>query len=66
MPQQRVDIEIERMKGDIKLIRASIHMNEFNHLTHIQDSISTINKILGAIGFLVASQLVIALRHLFN
>ncbi len=66
MPEQRFDIEIERMKGDIKLIKASIHMIEFNHLKHIQDSISTINKILGAIGFLVASQFFIAIRHLLS
>jgi len=63
---KQIDIEMERIKGDIALIRQSIHTIEFNHLKHLQNSISTINKILAAIGFLVASQLVIAVRQLLS
>ena len=39
-------VEIERIKGDIKLIHKSIETIEKNHLRHIEDDINSIKKIL--------------------
>jgi hypothetical protein len=64
METHQYELELERMKGDIKLIRQSIHTIEFNHLKHIQESVSSIYRILGAIGFVLFGQLCIVVRQL--
>jgi hypothetical protein len=46
MDKDNLQIEVERIKGDIKLIQYSIKTIETNHLAHIQKSIANINKVL--------------------
>ena len=57
-----LNLEIERIKGDIKLINQSLDTIKNNHLFHIEKSISTINKVLWTVGLMVFGQLAIVLR----
>ena len=53
MDKDNLQIEVERIKGDIKLIQYSIKTIETNHLAHIQKSIANINKVLWTVGILI-------------
>lgn len=57
-----LNLEIERIKGDIKLIEQSLDTIKNNHLFHIEKSISSINKVLWTVGLMVFGQLAIVLR----
>ncbi len=58
-----LNLEIERIKGDIKLIEQSLDTIKNNHLFHIEKSISSINKVLWTVGLMVFGQLAIVLRN---
>ncbi|AXN54110.1 hypothetical protein P109_gp45 [Pelagibacter phage HTVC109P] len=58
-----LNLEIERIKGDIKLIEQSLDTIKNNHLYHIEKSISAINKVLWTVGLMVFGQLAIVLRN---
>ena len=58
MDKDNLQIEVERIKGDIKLIQYSIKTIETNHLSHIQKSIENINKVLWTVGVLIFTQLI--------
>ena len=57
-------IEITEVKGDIKLVNQELDSIKNNHLTHIQKSIATINKILWTVGIMIFAELVLLLRQL--
>ncbi len=57
-----LNVEIEKINGNIKLIENSIRTIETNHLAHIQKSIETINRVLWSVGFMLFAQLVIAVK----
>ena len=57
-------IEITEVKGDIKLVNQELDSIKNNHLTHIQKSIATINKILWTVGVMIFAELVLLLRQL--
>jgi prefoldin subunit 5 len=57
-----LNLEIERIHADIKLIEQSITTIQTNHLFHIQRDIDRINKVLWAIGFGVFTQFIIVIR----
>ena len=57
-----LNLEIERIHADIKLIEQSISTIQTNHLFHIQRDIDRINKVLWAIGFGVFTQFIIVIR----
>ena len=59
---QELNLEIERIHADIKLIEQSILHIQNNHLAHIERDIDRINKIMWAIGFGVFTQFIIVLR----
>jgi len=56
------EVEIEKIKGDIKLINQSLDTIKNNHLFHIEKSIASINKVLWTVGLMVFGQLAIVLR----
>ena len=58
MDKDNLQIQVERIKGDIKLIQYSIKTIETNHLSHIQKSIANINKVLWTVGVLIFTQLI--------
>ena len=59
-----INLEIERIHADIKLLEQSIDTIKNNHLAHIQDDVDRIQKIMWAIGFGVFTQLIIVIRDL--
>ena len=61
---QDLKIEITEVKGDIKLINQELDSIKTNHLSHIQKSIATINKILWTVGIMIFAELVLLLRQL--
>ena len=61
---QDLKIEVTEVKGDIKLINQELDSIKTNHLSHIQKSIATINKILWTVGIMIFAELVLLLRQL--
>ena len=59
-----LNIEVERVKGDIKLIRQSIETIENNHLVHLSRKINKINNILWTVGLMIFAQLIITIKTL--
>ena len=59
-----LNIEVERVKGDIKLIRQSIETIEKNHLVHLSRKINKINNILWTVGLMIFAQLIITVKTL--
>ena len=59
-----LNIEVERVRGDIKLIRQSIEVIEKNHLVHLSRKINKINNILWTVGLMIFAQLIITLKTL--
>jgi predicted neutral ceramidase superfamily lipid hydrolase len=57
-------VEIERIKGDIKLIHKSIETIEKNHLRHMEDDINSIKKVLWTVAVIAGTQMVIVVREL--
>jgi|11_taG_2_1085331.scaffolds.fasta_scaffold197195_2 hypothetical protein len=62
--ETRTAVEIERIKGDIRIIQKSIETIEHNHLKHIESDVSSIKKVLWAVGFLLVTQMLIVIREL--
>ena len=56
------NVEIERVKVDIKLLQQSLHNIEHNHLVHLQASIDKTKRILWTVGFMIFGQLVLVLK----
>ena len=59
-----LNIEVERIRGDIKLIRQSIETIEKNHLVHLSRKINKINNILWTVGLMIFAQLIITIKTL--
>ena len=59
-----LNIEVERLRGDIKLIRQSIETIEKNHLVHLSRKINKINNILWTVGLMIFAQLIITVKTL--
>ena len=59
-----LNIEVERLRGDIKLVRQSIETIENNHLVHLSKKVNKINNILSTVGLMIFAQLIITLKTL--
>ena len=59
---QELNLEIERIHTDVKLLNQSLDHIKTNHLAHIERDIDRINKVLWAVGFGVFTQFIIVLR----
>ena len=59
-----LNIEVERVKGDIRLIRQSIETIETNHLAHIEKDIANIRKVIWTVGFMVFGQFIIIIKDI--
>lgn len=57
-------VEIERIKGDIKLIHKSMETIEKNHLRHMEDDINSIKKVLWTVAVIAGTQMIIVAREL--
>ena len=59
-----LNLEVERLRGDIKLIKQSIEVIEKNHLVHLDRKVNKINNILWTVGLMIFAQLIITLKTL--
>lgn len=64
MTNNELTVEIERIKGDIRLIHKSIETIEKNHLTHIEKDVAGIKKVLWTVAVIAGTQMVIIIREL--
>ena len=59
-----LNIEVERLRGDIKLVKQSIEVIETNHLVHLDRKVNKINNILWTVGLMIFAQLIITIKTL--
>ena len=59
-----LNIEVERLRGDIKLVKQSIEVIETNHLVHLDKKVNKINNILWTVGLMIFAQLIITVKTL--
>ena len=59
-----LNLEVERLRGDIKLIKQSIEVIETNHLVHLDKIVNKINNILWTVGLMIFAQLIITVKTL--
>lgn len=64
MTNNELTVEMERLKGDIRLIQKSIETIETNHLRHIEDDVSAIKKVLWTVAVIAGTQMIIVIREL--
>lgn len=64
MSNNELTVEIERIKGDMRLIQKSIETIETNHLRHIEDDVAAIKKVLWTVAVIAGTQMVIVIREL--
>jgi predicted neutral ceramidase superfamily lipid hydrolase len=64
MSNNELTVEIERIKGDIRLIHKSIETIEKNHLRHIEDDVAAIKKVLWTVAVIAGTQMIIVIREL--
>jgi|TARA_R110000744_G_scaffold45010_1_gene100169 hypothetical protein len=58
MPEvSKYDLEIQELRGDIKLLSERITTIKDNHLHHIEEKINGITKVMYTIGFMILGQL---------
>ena len=59
-----LNIEVERLRGDIKLVKQSIETIETNHLFQLDRKVNKINNILWTVGLMIFAQLIITIKSL--
>ena len=59
-----LNIEVERLRGDIKLVKQSIETIETNHLVHLDRKVNKINNILWTVGLMIFAQLINTIKSL--
>jgi|TARA_R100000426_G_scaffold84287_1_gene63348 hypothetical protein len=58
-----LNLEIEKIKGDIKLINQSLDTIKNNHLWHLETKVNTLNKVMWTVGIMVFGQLLLVVRE---
>ena len=59
-----LNLEVERVRGDINLIKQSVDTIKDNHLVHLEKKVAGINRVLWTVGILIFTQLVITIKTL--
>ena len=59
-----LNLEVERVRGDINLIKQSVDTIKDNHLVHLEKKVSGINRVLWTVGILIFTQLVLTIKTL--
>ena len=59
-----LNLEVERIRGDIKLIQQSVDTIKDNHLVHLEKKVTGINRVLWTVGTLIFTQLVLTIKTL--
>tara|TARA_Y100001938_G_C7876805_1_gene323046 strand:+ start:214 stop:417 length:204 start_codon:yes stop_codon:yes gene_type:complete len=64
MPRQTQNDKINKLDKDVALIAQEVKLIKDNHLVHLDQKISNINKILIAVTFFIITELLILVRML--
>ena len=64
MPRQTQSDKINKLDKDVALIAQEVKTIKNNHLVHLDQKISNINKILIAVTFFIITELLILVRML--
>tara|TARA_R100001509_G_C4831273_1_gene203363 strand:- start:555 stop:758 length:204 start_codon:yes stop_codon:yes gene_type:complete len=64
MPRQSQSDKINKLDKDVALIAQEVKTIKNNHLVHLDQKISNINKILIAVTFFIITELLILVRML--
>ena len=64
MPRQTQNDKINKLDKDVALIVQEVKLIKDNHLVHLDQKISNINKILIAVTFFIITELLILVRML--
>ena len=59
-----LNLEMEKIKGEIKLINQTINVIKDNHLVHLEQKVNTLNRVMWTVGVMVFGQLVIVIKNL--
>ena len=59
-----LNLEVERIRGDIKLIQQSVDTIKDNHLVHLEKKVTGINRVLWTVGILIFTKLVLTIKTL--
>ena len=59
-----LNLEVERVRGDINLIKQSVDTIKDNHLVHLEKKVTGINRVLWTVGILIFTQLVLTIKTL--
>ena len=62
MADKSLEVEIERINGEVKLINQKLEIIENNHLAHIQRDLDRLYKVMWVVGLMVFSQLLYVVR----
>ena len=62
--ERKNELEIVKIRGDLKLITQKVDDLKTNDLRHLQKSIDGINRILWGVGIVVLGQLAVGVRAL--
>ena len=60
--ERKNEIDIVKIRGELKLLSEKIEVIKTNDLHHIQKSIDSVNKILWAVGLLILAQLAMGIK----
>ena len=61
--ERKNEIDIVKIRGELKLLSEKIEVIKTNDLHHIQKSIDSVNKILWAVGLLILAQLAMGIKY---
>ena len=64
MTDKSWEVEIERINGEVKLIKQKLEIIETNHLAHIQRDLDRLYKVMWVVGMMVLTQLLYVVRDL--
>ena len=60
--ERKNEIDIVKIRGELKLLAEKIDVIKTNDLYHIQKSVDGVNKILWAVGLLILAQLAMGIK----
>ena len=58
-----LNVEIQKIKGDIKLIERGIDTIKSNHLKHIEDDLKNVKRIMWTVGFMMMTQMIVVIKE---
>jgi pimeloyl-CoA synthetase len=58
-----LNVELAKIKGDIKMINSHIEIIKTNHLKHIEEDLKNVRRIMWGVGFMMMTQMIVVIRE---